>query len=328
MTITWGRPGRGAAPFIFSLLLAGCGYVGDPLPPRVNMPDRVQYLSVVERGTRILIQFNLPDKTTEGVTIKTALKPDVRIGAAAGPDWEPQSKPAMEVAVANGAAQFEIPAAEWIGKDVTVGVRVIGANGRVSDWSYASFPVVQPLAKPQSVEIHGAPEAIRLSWQGAEGEYRIYRRVGDAKSFSTAAEVNAREWVDRGVEYGTLYTYFVRRIQKVNDTRAAESEASNEAHLTPTDTFAPAVPQGVRADAAANSVELAWEADTESDIAGYRVYRATAGGEFEKIAEVGLVPAYSDRMVEHGKNYRYAISAFDKAGNESVRSAALETRVE
>jgi hypothetical protein len=328
MTITWGRTGRCAAPVIFSVLVAGCGYVGDPLPPLVNMPERVQYLSAVERGTRILVQFGLPDKTTEGATIKTALKPDVRIGSATGPDWEPQSKPAMEVSISNGAAQFEIPAAEWIGKDVTLGVRVIGANGRVSDWSYVSFPVVQPLPKPQSLERQGVPEGIRLSWQGVEGEYRIYRRVGDAKSFSTAAEVNAREWVDRDIEYGTPYTYFVRRIKKVNDTRAAESEASNEVQLTPTDRFAPAVPQGLRADAAANSVELAWEADTESDLAGYRVYRATAGGEFEKVAEVGLVPAYPDRAVERGKSYRYAISAFDKTGNESARCPAVEVRVE
>jgi hypothetical protein len=324
----WGRTGSCAAPLILSILLAGCGYVGDPLPPLVNMPERVQYLSAVERGTRILVQFSLPNKTTEGVTIKTAPKPDVRIGSATGPDWEPQSKPAMEVSISNGAAQFEIPVAEWVGKNVTVGVRVLGASGRMSDWSYASFPVVQPLAKPQSLERQGVPEGIRLSWEGSEGDYRIYRRIGEAKSFSTAADVNAREWVDRNVDYGTPYSYFVRRIQKVNDTRAAESEASNEVHLTPTDTFAPAVPQGLRADAAANSVELAWEADTESDLAGYRVYRATAGGEFGKIADVGLVPAYSDRTVEHGKSYRYAISAFDKTGNECARSAAVEARVE
>jgi hypothetical protein len=28
--------------------------------------------------------------------------------------------------------------------------------------------------------------------------------------------------------------------------------------------------------------------------------------------------------VEHGKTYHYAVSAFDKAGNESERSAAVE----
>jgi len=328
MIMLWGRPGRGAALLVFFLLLDGCGYVGDPLPPLVNMPARVEYLSVIERGTRILVQFSLPEKTTEGVAIKTPLKADVRIGAGSGPDWEPQSKPAMEVSVKNGAAQFETPVAEWVGKDVTVGVRTIGANGRVSDWSYVSFPVVQPLPKPQSLDVQGVPEGMRLSWQGSEGGYRVYRKAGDAKGFSTVADVNAREWVDRDIEYGTQYEYFVRRILKINDTREAESEASNEALLKAVDKFAPAAPNGLRADAAAASVELSWEADTESDLAGYRVYRAMGSGEFEKIADVGQVPAYSDRAVEHGKTYRYAISAFDKTGNESTRSQGVEAHVE
>ena len=56
----------------------------------------------------------------------------------------------------------------------------------------------------------------------------------------------------------------------------------------------------------------------------YRVYRAQANGALEKIADVTAVPNYSDRKVEHGKSYRYAIAAVDRAGNESPRSAPIE----
>ena len=59
-------------------------------------------------------------------------------------------------------------------------------------------------------------------------------------------------------------------------------------------------------------------------MAGYRVYRAGPGGEFEKIADVGQAPAYSDRTAESGKMYRYAVSAVDQAGNEGVRSVIVE----
>jgi fibronectin type 3 domain-containing protein len=44
----------------------------------------------------------------------------------------------------------------------------------------------------------------------------------------------------------------------------------------------------------------------------------------EKIADVSVVPSYSDRKVEHGKTYRYAVAAVDQAGNESPRSAAID----
>ena len=47
-------------------------------------------------------------------------------------------------------------------------------------------------------------------------------------------------------------------------------------------------------------------------------------GFVEKLAELSVVPTYSDRAVEAGKTYRYAITAVDRAGNESARSGEIE----
>ena len=74
----------------------------------------------------------------------------------------------------------------------------------------------------------------------------------------------------------------------------------------------------------ANSIELTWGRDTEPDLAGYRIYRAEAGGEFKKVGETAEAPSYSDRQIEAGKKYRYKVSAFDTAGNESKQSAEIE----
>jgi fibronectin type 3 domain-containing protein len=103
----------------------------------------------------------------------------------------------------------------------------------------------------------------------------------------------------------------------------AESELSAPITITPHDTFAPAPPSGIRAIAAPQSVELTWERNTEADLAGYRLYRATGDGAFEKLKDLVQVPAYSDKKVDTGKTYRYQISAVDQAGNESGRSAAI-----
>ena len=62
----------------------------------------------------------------------------------------------------------------------------------------------------------------------------------------------------------------------------------------------------------------------EEDLNGYRVYRAEGNGAMEKIADVAAVPSYSDRKVEHGKTYHYAVSALDKTGNESARAGPVE----
>jgi fibronectin type 3 domain-containing protein len=76
------------------------------------------------------------------------------------------------------------------------------------------------------------------------------------------------------------------------------------------------------------SVELSWESNTEPDLAGYRVYRSAGGGAFEKVADVSEIPAYSDHAVERGKTYRYAVTAMDKSGNESGRSATVEAALQ
>ena len=93
--------------------------------------------------------------------------------------------------------------------------------------------------------------------------------------------------------------------------------------MTP-EPVAPAAPGGLRAVAAPNSIELAWDPAEESGIKGYRVYRAPAGGAFERIAETGGRPTYSDHAVEHGKTYRYAVTAVGATGKEGPQSAPLE----
>lgn len=75
---------------------------------------------------------------------------------------------------------------------------------------------------------------------------------------------------------------------------------------------------------ATEGVELVWERNTESDLAGYRVYRALGDGKLEKIADVSDAPSYSDRKLETGKRYRYAVSAVDRLNNESAQSTPVE----
>ena len=132
------------------------------------------------------------------------------------------------------------------------------------------------------------------------------------------------EWTDSGTEFGKRYTYLVQSIVTVGDRKQAESDLSDEATIVPRDIFPPAAPKGVQASIAPNSIELNWERNTEEDLNGYRVYRAEGNGAMEKVGDVSVVPSYSDRKVEHGKTYRYAISAIDQAGNESPRSAPVD----
>ncbi len=315
---------------VVCFLEISCGYIGSPLPPLANVPSPVTLLAAVQRGDKIIVHFKLPTTTTETVAIKTPLKLDLRMAESTDAPFQPGEFVSKATVippgdVQGGMATYAIPTVQWNGKRVTIAARVAGTNGKESNWSVLEpLAIVPPPEKPGKPRLEPAPDGFHVSWDGAPGEFRVFRRGAEEKSFAAVATVEQANFTDKTAEYGTVYTYMVQRIVKLGVHQEAESELSDEATETLKDTFPPATPAGVRASPAAGSVELSWDRNSEADLAGYRIYRAVAGAPLERLAEVTQVPSYSDRTVESGKRYRYAVSAFDKAGNESQQSAAAE----
>ena len=73
---------------------------------------------------------------------------------------------------------------------------------------------------------------------------------------------------------------------------------------------------------AAGTVTLLWNASTESDLAGYKVYRGTGSGSYG--APLTTLPktttSYTATGLQNGTTYFFAITAYDSAGNESTFS--------
>jgi fibronectin type 3 domain-containing protein len=311
------------------LLWCGCGYVGEPLPPLLNIPQPVMELAAVQRGATIIVQFVLPKLTTEKRVLRQPLEWDLRIGEPGKgefrtEEWAERTKSPAGGRLENGLVRYEIPAAPWVGKDVVVAVRVASPNGRKSDWSrLVVLSVVQPPAAPHDLKPENVAEGVRLTWSGSGPAYRVFRRTEADSGFVVAANTESPEYLDRSTEYGKPVLYVVQAIVKTG-TSEVESELSEQKVITPVDVFPPAVPAGLAAVPTVGSIELAWDRDTEPDLAGYRIYRAGPEGEFVKIGETAETPSYSDKQVESGKQYRYAVSAFDKSGNESKQSVPIE----
>jgi hypothetical protein len=310
-----------------AVLLSGCGYNGDPSYPLLNIPDKVKDLRAVQRGATIVYQFTVPDLTTEGKQARIG-DVEIRIGEAGGDPFDEGAWAARSIRVgANpdpaGHVRGEIPANPWVGKDVALAVKVRGENRKDLGWSgFELLTVIDPLATPSKLRADPVAPGVRVSWSGPVGQYRVFRRGPVDKELLLHATVDGLEWVDTATEYGKSYRYVVQGAKKTGRAEA-ESEPSEPVEVTPIDRFPPATPTGLSAIAAAEKIELVWERNTEGDLAGYRVFRAAAGGEFEKAADVEA-PAYSDMRLEAGKVYRYAVSAVDQLGNESARSEPIE----
>ena len=71
------------------------------------------------------------------------------------------------------------------------------------------------------------------------------------------------------------------------------------------------------------SVGLSWIANTEPDLAGYKVYIGTQSQLYNPPIMLGPVAAYNAANLTTGRTYYFCVSAFDSAGNESPCSTEV-----
>jgi len=76
----------------------------------------------------------------------------------------------------------------------------------------------------------------------------------------------------------------------------------------------------------ASNATLNWNANIESDLAGYRVYFGTTPGVYQQATGEGIVvvsTSYTVAGLASGTRYYFAITAYDYYGNESNYSAEV-----
>ncbi len=127
-------------------------------------------------------------------------------------------------------------------------------------------------------------------------------------------------WRDVKVDFGTVRCYVIRTV--VTSGTAVESEPSPVACLSPTDTFPPKAPTSLAAVASEGAINLIWEANTETDLAGYIVLRGSASGATMRPLMTAPIKetTFRDTTVRAGARYVYAVVAVDTATPPNVSS--------
>ncbi|MCK4305791.1 MAG: hypothetical protein KAY24_16255 [Candidatus Eisenbacteria sp.] len=99
-------------------------------------------------------------------------------------------------------------------------------------------------------------------------------------------------------------------------------ESCDECSCVYPDVTAPAAPRGLYSITGDNNVTLVWLANTEADLEGYSIWWNTSyEGEYECLATVSPSGCYEEEFIDVGvinsNTYYYAVTAFDRSGNES-----------
>ncbi len=72
---------------------------------------------------------------------------------------------------------------------------------------------------------------------------------------------------------------------------------------------------------AGSPATISWNANSESDLAGYRVYYGTSADNYSKVENVGNVTTYVINDLTPGVTYYFVVTAYDNSGNESGYSS-------
>ena len=336
-----------------ALALGGCGRKGAPVPPEWRVPAAVGDLAAVVRESAVELTWTNPGRRVDGTRLRDPVPARVwRVddeghgdpraamladGAIAGYTELATVRPgAPEGAVTqDGRVTLTDRRGLAYGRRYTYVVVTADALGRVSPPSArVSIAFISAAEAPQGLAAAPGEREARLAWQppprlldGSPAPptlaYEVLRAAAADGPLTSVARTAAgvRALTDRELENDRTYWYAVRAVRTEGSTTAYGAPSPRVA-VTPRDMTPPSAPTNLVAIASEGAVRLSWGAAPESDVSGYIVYRAEAGGAFVRVGST-RAPAttFVDRGVARG-TYRYVVTAEDSGAirNESARS--------
>lgn len=186
--------------------------------------------------------------------------------------------------------------------------------------------------------VSASVRSVSLAWDrhpDAEiAKYRLYRHNAPTGEFVMIKEISDRsitEYTDKDksgkdMQDGVTYYY---RMTAVN-SGGAESEFSSAVSGT---TFGPpAGPENVRASSGmVKQAVITWTPSTDSEVAGYIIYRGKSAEEMERIKKIGDAAAssYKDtgtwtERLEDGAVYYYAVRSYNSVDVESANPPIVQ----
>jgi hypothetical protein len=330
--------------------LVSCGTQGAPQPPSLNIPKPVADFSAVRKGDTVTLSWTAPDETTDGALVRHSGKMIVRRATSDGQpasvvgevplepahkSEQPQTlKDSLTDLLRSSSADFALYTVESVNNS--------GKSGGPSNQVSVALVLTPPT--PRDVQVKVVPQGVSISWNQSwppekhtnlmvQYVYRIMRRLEKANQQPVMVrQLNAGNEaalvIDTGIEWEKQYQYWVTPVTLWQDKQQkgeVEGDDSNVVSITTRDVFPPSVPsglQGVFSQVGQKSfIDLTWTPDTDSDLAGYNVYRRTEDSQPVKInTDLVKTPAFRDEKVQPGMKYFYAVSAVDLRNNESAKS--------
>jgi hypothetical protein len=191
--------------FFLLLFLAGCGVVGDILPPALNLPIRATDMTAVEHDKVIVITFKLPATTTEGTLIRHQPEIDLRIGPAPAAPNDDKAWAAHTTRIPTTEPHADTLAGPWANQKVAISVRLLNDRGKDAGWSpLVILTVVPPVEAPKDLVAEPQPAGVHLKWTSSAPRFRVFRHTPANPGYEQIATPEKPEY-DDAVDFGKEY---------------------------------------------------------------------------------------------------------------------------
>jgi fibronectin type 3 domain-containing protein len=168
---------------------------------------------------------------------------------------------------------------------------------------------------------------IDVTWQDVAGEsgYKVQRSIDGVTGWAQvgATSQDVLSFSDTDLSASTTYWYRVVAHNAGGDS--APSAVVSATTQAVADTQPPSAPTKLKATAAKSKVNLSWSGSTDSGsgVAGYRIYRSSTGldGSFTLLTTTTSTSASINAL--SGVALWYRVTAYDRAGNESLPSPTV-----
>ena len=341
----------GSLLLIGTLLFAGgCGFKNYPVPPESVVPKPIEDLryTVDEKGVNLT--WSYPIQTVKGTDVldissfelyRAVVPLEEYCGGCPIPFGEAQALPGGSTGQdtrRQGSYQTTLLRS---GHKYFFKVR-----SRTSWWASSndsnivSFVWHAPTKAPEGVKTQVGDGKVAIRWSPVTAymdgrkadmpvQYQVLRSRG-GQGFEVIGEpVSGTEYIDRQVINNQKYSYKVQSVL-VLEGNIVSGSTSEEVSAAPVDLTPPLPPAGVTAVGIEAGIKVYWEKSTESDVAGYRIYRRAANQENPvRIGETKVgTTSFTDGHVPADIRVYYSVTAFDKAqpANESEQSREATLR--
>lgn len=350
---------------ISSLMLAaalGCATPGAPLPPSLELPTPVTDLTAARKGNRVVLSWTPSRRTTDrqnirhfGVTRVCRTVDSMSMVQCGDAIREIPSdqlpKPTNQQPDPRLVVEDNLPTSLLSRQGfATYAVEMVNQRGRSAGLSnQVRIPLAPTLPPPQQLSSMVTAEGVAVAWETEAApptspelrfHYRLLRRPAGTSNFTLVEDVpidsGARAIPDKSFEWEQTYEYKLTPVTDVlengQEIAEVEGEDSGVIKVTVHDTFPPTQTSGLQAVFSGAGqepfIDLTWAPNTESDLAGYDVFRHEQGSAPTKINdELVKAPSFRDDNVALGREYFYAVRAVDLRGNTGPMSVETSERV-